>query len=320
MTGTVWDDIPSVWITSFWGWSPDTWGTVGFTSAGRRDTVRRETSDPFIMVVYVTKRAPNRDPDFRGKVTGIYLVSHVEGHRDEFTAPEHHLRNPDQWIHSFKAVKAFSFLPEFRLDIDDFDPTLSTRARAVAQYAEEVKPALIEKLRALPFVEVPVYGGPETVAADITFPSSGRIGVRAGPVNRSGYSVPGEPLDTPKELYALRLTGDPSIWLGTAAEGRHIFKIGLSVSPKTRRDAFRKMLPEGVFTWDLFRSTRRDGFPPYPSFNAAEAGEWAMKQHLGREGQSLGGEFYAATMETFEAAWSSGRAAALAAAAGDVSE
>jgi hypothetical protein len=81
------------------------------------------------MVVYVTKQGPVADPDIRGKITGFYHVSHITGHRDEFTAPEHHGRDPEKWQYSLKAIRAFSFLPEYRLDIDTFDPTIRDRAR-----------------------------------------------------------------------------------------------------------------------------------------------------------------------------------------------
>lgn len=316
MSDDIWSTTPSVWITSFWGWSPEKWGTVGFTWSARRDTIVRETTDPFIMVATVTKTAPDADPDIRGKVTGFYLLSHIKGHRDEFTAPEYHRMNPDQWVYSLKAVRAFSFLPEFRLSVDEFDPDWNRRAYSVSVHSEKLTPEEINRLRRLPYREVPVYGGTNAVDVDVIYPDSDKTGVRAGPVNRSGFSIPGEPLDTPKELYALCLTGDPSAWLGAAAEGRHIFKIGLSVSPKTRLEAFRKAMPRGVFTWNLLRSTRLDGHAPYPTFNDAEAGERKMKEVLGKEGQWLGGEFYAATMQVFDAAWSAGRAAALEAAAG----
>jgi hypothetical protein len=311
MSNSIWDDIPSVWLTSFWGWSPETWGKVGFTAPGRRDTVVRETSDPFIMVVYVTKQAPNDDPDIRGKVAGFYIVSHIQGHRDEFTAPKHHQLTPHKWIYSLKALRAFSFLPEYRLDIDEFDPTIVHRAQSVARDSEELDKARIDKLRSLPFVEVPVFGGAASVDGDIIVPHDGRTKVKAGPVNRSGYFVPGEPLDTPKELYALRLHGNMSHYLGEDAEGREIFKIGLSMSPQTRHSAFQRAMPGGAFVWELCRTTQRDGHARYPSFEVAEAGEDKMKDILGEQGKHLGGEFYAATKNVFDAAWKAGRQAAL---------
>jgi hypothetical protein len=310
MTEDIWDN-KSVYLTSFWGWSPETWGTVGFTSEARRNTIVREATDPFIAVIYVTKNAPNDEYDIWGKITGFYVVSHIEGHRNEFTAPHHHERNPEKWQYSLKALRAFNFLPEYRLDIDAFDPTIKTRAQAIAQWGEELPHDPVQRLKKIPYVEVPVYGGSSSVNDRIHVPLSGQHMVRSGPANRSGYVVAGEPVDTEKELYALRLEGDISAFLGEPADENKIFKVGLSLSPRTRLETFRKTMPEGAFNWSLHRSTRNDGYAPYPNFESAEKGECAMKEYLGREGRWLGSEFYAATSEHFEKAWCLGREAAL---------
>jgi hypothetical protein len=145
-------------------------------------------------------------------------------------------------------------------------------------------------------------------------PEDHRHKVKAGPVNRSGYYVEGEPIDTEKELYALALHGNASHFLGKDARDFLILKIGLSLSPKTRLEMFRKTLPRGAFSWELYCSTRNDGHARYPSFESAEAGENAMKDYLGTLNPEswLGGEFYLATKPQIKMAWEIGRKAALA--------
>lgn len=307
----LWDARPA-WITSFWGWSPETWGTVSFTNEARRDTVAAQSPDPFIVVIYVTKGTREDDSNLGGMVVGYYVVSHVKGHRNDFTDPWHYTREPTRWQYGLKALRAFSFLPEYRLPIDVLDPTMVSRARSVAAFAAPLTEDQIEQLRRVPYVEVPVYGGGGAEIGDIVVPPAKGKMVRAGPVNRSGHWVPGEPIDTPKELYALRLNGELSAYLKTPVAAREVYKIGLSMSPATRLEAFQKAMPEGKFEWELLRSTRKDREPPYPRFEAAEVGERAMKKALASAGEWLGGEFYAATPASFEAAWQAGRAAALA--------
>ncbi len=310
MSADIWNQGHTVHITSFWGWSPETWGKVGYSQAGRRETVIKSTTDPYIMVVYITKQAPGVDRDTRGKIVGFYLVSHVQGHRDKFTDPIHHGLNRDQWQYALKALRAFSFVPEYQLDIDTFDPTIIERPMAVSKFGEEAPPERVELLNSLPFIEVPVYGGTLPVDETIQVPKQGQYKVRAGPVNRSGYTVDGEPFDTEKELYALRLNGDTGVFLGEPARDRIIFKIGLSISPNFRLQAFQKALPEGVFSWELYRTTRSDQMNPYSSFEAAKAGEDVMKDFLGQNADWLGGEFYAATPKQFNTAWNLGKDAA----------
>jgi hypothetical protein len=302
----------TVMLTSFWGWTPESWGTVGFTSPTRRDTIVQMTTDPFVVFVYVTKSAPGAPRDIKGWIAGFYLVSHIAGDRTEFTDQSHHQREPAKWRHSLKALRAFSFLPEYRLHVDDFDPTISTRAQSVSQWAEEISADSIANLKGRPFVEVPVFGGRDGIDTRIHVPDSARGMVRGGPVNRSGYWVDGEPIDTEKELYGLALDGDTENFLGEPALGRRIYKIGLSISPKSRLQAFQSALPRGSYNWAIERSTRTDHEPPYPTFGAALAGEIAMKESLSRSSKWLGGEFYAATDEDFDAAWALGREHALA--------
>jgi len=52
-----WQEDTSVLLTSFWGWDPETWGTVGFTGdqgMARRNNLLAQLSDPFITIGYVT--------------------------------------------------------------------------------------------------------------------------------------------------------------------------------------------------------------------------------------------------------------------------
>lgn len=160
MSHTRWSDGRSVYITSFWGWDPRTWGAVGFTDAGRCQSILQRTTNPFVMVASVTKNAPTAERAIRGRITGFFLVSHIEGDRDEFTDPCHHPTSPQSWRYSLKALRAFDFLPQGRLTLADLGPEVAAAARSVARYGRKLEPAQIRRLEALPFEEVPVYGVP----------------------------------------------------------------------------------------------------------------------------------------------------------------
>jgi hypothetical protein len=312
------DDIwhgRTAYIKGFWGWSPETWASIGFRD-NYRDTLISKTTNPFIMVIYITIHSGEKE-EMLGKIVGFYLVSHEKGHRDEFTAPEHYQRHPEKWPHAIRAIRAFSFLPEYYLDVYDFDPAIKRAAVPTAERGRELSDEQVKLLKTIPYIEVPIFGGNSVIDRTIHVPPAAKtkIKVRGGPINRSGYVVDGEPIDTPKELYSLILKGETSVFLGDAASQFQLYKIGLSMSPQTRLSAFQealpRTLPEGRIGWSLHRSTRRDGHEPYPNFDAALVGEEAMKDYLGAHGTWLGGEFYAATKENFEKAWEIGRATAL---------
>lgn len=311
-----WTDQTSVLLTSYWGWSPEDWGTVGWSldrGKTRRDNLLKELTDPFITVVYVTKNKSDVDPDLKRKIAGFYLVSHETGDRDDFTHPIHHYRNPEKWRHSLRAIRAFTYLPEYRFSIEDVFPEILPRVLPVAAMGEVITDiGKIERLRTCPWVEVPVYASGSDAEPDGQGDNYSSGMVRPGPNNSGGYQVPSSGDGLPRELYVLRLQGDTDAFLGRSAMDQSIHKIGLSASPDMRRQALQKSMPRGSFKWIVERTTRRDGHIPYSGYSTAVAGETAMKVHLARNGLHLGGEFYLCTNAVIEDAWEIGRDAALA--------
>lgn len=310
---------PQVWITSYWGWAPETWGCVGFTEKGRRETFLKEVPFPFLMVVYVTENAPRAPACDLGRVTGFYEVFNLPGDRRQFTAEIHHALEDDKWRYSLKALRAFEILPEFRPHIRDFDPSIlnEKRSQSVAKHGAKLAGDVVDRLKALPLYEVPVFGVSQSVRSEIFIPSSTapknneRGFVSGGASRTAGYEV-GEPKDTEKELYILKLSGDPEVFLGRACAGRSIYKVGLSISPDTRAKSFNHGMLQGAFQWDVIKSTTRTGDARYPNFGVAEKGEMAMKTVLGKDSElHLGGEFYLANEEEIEHAWMRGRNVAL---------
>jgi hypothetical protein len=309
-----WKDNTSVYFTSFWGWSPATWATVGWTGgrgSTRRSNLLRELTDPFIAVCYVTSNKGYIDPGLKGKIAGFYLVSHEVGDRDAYTHPFHHTVEIEKWRHSLKALRAFTYLPEYRLSVIDFDPSILTRARSVAAMGEViVDPAQIERLRNTPWTEVEVFEPKDTGTEGM--PTSGdRHGmVRAGTASAEGYVVANGSLYLPRELYVLYLDGNTDAFLGKSAGGRMIVKIGLAASPELRRQSFQKAMPEGAYWWRIERTTVGEGFDRYPNYASAEKGEYAMKRHLAKHAVWLGGEFYLTTRDVLDVAWQQGCSAA----------
>lgn len=307
----IWTDETSVLFTSFWGWDPATWGTVGWS--GQRGLTRRanlmaQLSDPFITVCYVTSNKTYIDPDLKGKIAGFYLVSHETGDRDEFTHPIHHGRDPSKWRHSNKALRAFSYLPEYRPRAMDVFPELSRHARHVSAMGEILTDHdLIKQLRDIPCEEVAVYQPvAEQAAAD---DEAARGMVRAGPASSDAYEVNSGSQNTPRDLYILRLNGDIGAYLGRPDETRAIIKIGLSASPDMRRQSIQKAMPRGAYHWVVDRTLQSCRLALCPNHGVAVRGEDAMKRHLAANADWLGGEFYLAHEDDIETAWRLGCAA-----------
>lgn len=306
-----WTDDISVLFTSFWGWTPETWGTLGWTGdrgRTRRANLLRKLTDPFITVCYATSNKPWIDPDLKGKIAGFLLVSHATGDRDEFTHPLHHQRSPDKWRHSLRATRAFSYLPEHRLSVADLNPEYLRQARSVAAMcAELIDPNEIRLLRETPWIEVDIYQ-PHSHTAAREDPAVQNGSVRAGPANEGGYIV-SPAASSERQLYVLRLAGNTDAYLGRSSAGRTIYKVGLSVSPDLRRQSLQKAMPLGAFQWSVYRITKQSGLEMCATFDAAVAGEDEMKRQLAKRSEWLGGEFYLATEAEIEKAWHLGHAA-----------
>lgn len=313
---TFWKADTSVFFTSFWGWTPETWGTVGWTGdqgLTHRTHLLKQVSDPFVAVIYVTKSADHVED--RGMVVGFYLMSHETGHRNEFTHPIHHDLAPEKWEHSLRALRAFTYLPEYRLEAAELHPDLSSRAQAISKWGEILTdPQQIEKLRGTPWVETAVYSPHAPISddeemfrshADDGIESSGGYN-RAGPANRGGYTVSSNAHALSRQLYILRLEGKTDDFLGETANGRRIYKVGVSVSPELRRQAFQNSMPRGAFEWIVFRASGHGDAKTGVSFDAAVEGEYAMKEHLATCGTWLGGEFYLAYETDVKEAWHRG--------------
>lgn len=309
-----WTDETSVLFTSYWDWTPETWGTVGWTGEQgltHRTRLLETLSDPFVVVVYVTGTPDGRD-DMAGKVAGCYLVSHETGHRNDFTHPLHYGLSPNKWEHSLKALRAFTYVPEHRLRVADVNPDLLDRAMAVSRWGEVLTDRnQIALLRETPWVEVDVYrSGGRSIETDEELTLVGGVGTRAGPANREGYVVSSSAQQLKRQLYILCLWGNTDAYVGRAVNDRQIYKVGLSFSPELRTQALNKAMPKGAFRWYVHCTSGQDGMEEGFSFEAAVAGEDAMKKHLASKADWLGGEFYLADDVAINTAWRLGCTAA----------
>lgn len=221
----IWPEGISVLWTSVYGWDPERWGMVSFTDESRRRTLMEKLTDPFITVCYVTGSSKTH-PHLRGSIAGFYLTSHETGDRDEFVHPDGHSVSPKSWRYAFRALRAFSYLPEYRITAREFDPSMipEGRARAVARYGEILSdPNKIDRLRRIPFVEVDVYPGNAMHAGLTSDRAPGPGYVRGGPASEAGYMVADGVADLPRQLYVLKLEGDTAAFLGRGAEDRTIY-------------------------------------------------------------------------------------------------
>lgn len=298
---------PNVWLTSFYGFSPETWGFLGFSNDGQRSRFIRETRPGALVVIYGHKtRAPTKQ---QGKVIGVQQVTHRVNHAQAFMSPSEWARKAadperaDNWNLAVKATRAWRVAEEAYLPIEDFAPeTYSTaRAQAIGSQGMRLTDAEARRLLDLTLIETSVFGEIPVTAA-VPVPGSAIFTPsRPGPVSQSGYFC--KEAEGPKSLYVMRLQGDETAYLGRPADGRWIIKVGMSGSPSSRRLALNGALPAGAFTWELLKTNQSVGLPFFPKSAEAIRAETQMKAFLHQYETSLGGEFFLVRPEAVAAAW-----------------
>lgn len=299
---------PNVWLTSFYGFNPESWGFLGFSNDGQRKRFIRETEPGALVVIYGHKsRAPEQQ---RGMVIGVQQVTHNVNFAKAFMSPGEWLRKEadsetaGKWDLAVKAIRAWRVAPEVYVPIEAFAPETysSGRAQAIGSQGMRLAPDEARNIFDLTLVEttvfgeIPIDGAVAASGSDLLSPS------QPGPVSQSGYFC--KESEGTKSLYILELLGDPNAFLGSDTGGKRIVKVGISKSPISRCDSLNRALPECAFKWRVRTSNEMLGLDQFTSSKPALRAETAIKEFFHRQEKSLGGEFFLIDINTVEQAWS----------------
>ncbi|MCA3503457.1 MAG: GIY-YIG nuclease family protein [Rhodobacter sp.] len=307
-------DPPQVWLTSFYGFSPDTWGFLGFTQEAMRKSFLARSLPGALVVIYGAARSPRKED--RRVILGVQQQSHEIGHARDFTHPavwNARAKDPSQselWNFGVRATRAWRFTQESRIAVEAFAPETYKpgRGQVIGAQGMPLNPSEARRLLELELYEVPVFGGApinrvmEGPASAVLAPS------RPGPVSQQPFQS--RESEGPKHIYVLQLEGDERHILGGPPNGDIVIKVGFSRSPQTRCDDHNRTLPQCAFRWRVLHSTSELGRKPFDCSDRAKAGEQAMIRTLCQTGVSLGGEFFRARPEAIKAALRDGVKAA----------
>lgn len=299
-------DPPNVWLTSFYGFDPASWGFLGFSTDKQRKSFINRSKPGALVIIYGTGSASS---DELGKVIGILQCSHRVNHARAYMSPvewvskQADTESKDKWELGVKAVRAWKLAPENRPSITEFaNETYNTaRGQFIGSQGMPVTSKEAQKILDLDLQEVSVFGEipvDESVVAlgsDLFQPS------KAGPVSQRPFLV--KESEGPKSLYVLKMEGDMTAFLGRDVGSKLVIKVGMSVSPATRCSNHNGALPECAFSWRILRSNDLDTIELFPNSRSAIQGENEMKKILAQLGSSLGGEFFLAEESDIKTAW-----------------
>lgn len=159
-----------IWLKSYWGFSPETWGCIGFTKRYARDRFLSEfskgTSAPGLVAVYVSTTAPRENRHMRRKIVGLLEISGRLGFAEDFIDLDAHplvRRNlaDGQWRFSVGASRAWRIRSDYWPLVDELatESYWPARARHIGSQGVELTAKEAAKLLELPVEPATTFGG-----------------------------------------------------------------------------------------------------------------------------------------------------------------
>ena len=289
-----------VWATSFWGFSPEDEGYLGFTREGDREWFLSQLRGGDLVMIYATSTPATKEA-IRGKVLGFLEVENnriKDTDRMSQDSRKWKIENgvADRWTFAVPVVRAWRAID--LMDARAIAPeTLAAKAnhqlissRGALLNKEEADRALGLRVR-----PVDVFG--QTPLSDEERNKT-YVPTRGFPVSFGKRAF--ETTDGAHFLYVLQLTGDPSALLTDpphALGGKIIVKVGLAKDPNERCAQHNATLPPaGRMRWKLLLKS-----PALSTGQLALDAETALKKKFSQTYRSLGGEFFLCDEKTLAA-------------------
>jgi|GEM_PF-7052711 len=315
------DDYEKAFITSFLGWEATEHASFSVRTKKVTDRYLNE-SNPFLVAIYITYKT-EYETSLKGRLVGFYEVSHTRGSATSFMS-DAEAKESLEYDYSYQAIRAWEVIDGYQPQAEKLLPEIIPHVSNIFQYGRELSESGFQEIKRLPLKAVAIFGQepPEPFefwpqnSVDLALPdatpdSPNKNYVNDGGGNLSGYFA--EPENPNKHIYILKLNGPLDSVFDINVEGKSVIKVGLSHSPKKRRDAFNKSLPKCKLNWTVLKATYIDGLSSFPNRQIAAEGEMAMKLYLADHAKYLGGEFYCVDHSLIDEVWTQGKAAAQAA-------
>lgn len=172
MTGD--QHFPNIWLRSFFGFSPEEDGYIGWS----KETNRRHVMDkiaPGDLIMIYGAGSGSTNPSDKLRILGFLQIEPTPI-RDIDKASAKGLKRKedngwsDKWTYAIPVRRAWRVNTPARLDQIAFRTYQPEKGRAIAAWSPSIEPDEIEKAMALHVTEVPVYGEPDLVEGLVNAP------------------------------------------------------------------------------------------------------------------------------------------------------
>ncbi|MHC2480961.1 hypothetical protein [Rhizobium leguminosarum] len=289
------DKPRSIRLRSFYGFSPEEDGYLGWSEQASRDRMLELIEDGDLFLIYGAASAETRKGE-RNCVLGFLQVER-RAIRDIDKASAQGMKRKrdngwlDRWSHAIPVVRAWRVDEPLLLETVAPVTYRPEAGQAIAVWSPELTPSEVELALKVKVTEVNVFGEPpiaETAVTKVPLAEAFRPS-RAFPGSFGERTSIYE--DGPTHLYLARFEGNGMAMMGLSKpqfDKSALIKIGVSNDVKRREDELNSGFPPAAKgRWKIELRSE-----PYDGKAAAEAAEQAFKDAAEKRLQSLGGEFF----------------------------
>ena len=183
---------PTIWLRSFFGFSPEEDGYIGWSKEANRQHVLSKASSDDLMMIYGAGSASTSSSDIL-RVLG-FLQIETTPIRDIDKASEKGMQRKrdngweDKWTFALPVRRAWRVTQPVRLDQIAFRTYQPEKGRAIAAWSPALEPDEVKRALALRVTEVPVFGEPSLEAEFVDRPL-GEAFSSQGSTGRDGMDI-----------------------------------------------------------------------------------------------------------------------------------
>lgn len=301
------DSSSSVWLTGFWGFSPEEEGILGFTDPQDRDRLFDLIEERQLVCIYGAA-SPETDSKIVHHLLGVLEVERTpidswDKMSDVAKTRNIALGRQEKWRYAMPVRRAWR--TNHTLDVKQvfpksYDPK---NGRYIAKFGTWLVPQearwLLEKV---PFTQINVFGETPIAPLNDDIAKPGSISSFLKP-SRGVFGSFGdrsfEVLDKPHKLYLALFPASPELLAGRPVpRGTGLVKIGISGNIKNRLKALNLSFPQtATIGWKITRTAQ------FPDRSSAADAEALFKYQAVEEfgASSLGKEFFVMDLSKAEA-------------------
>lgn len=301
------DSSSSVWLTGFWGFSPEEEGILGFTDPRDRDRLFDLIEERQLVCIYGAA-SPETDSKIVHHLLGVLEVERTpidswDKMSDAAKTQNIALGRQEKWRHAMPVRRAWR--TNHTLDVKQvfpksYDPK---NGRYIAKFGTWLVPQearwLLEKV---PFTQTNVFGETPIAPLNDDIAKAGSISSFLKPshgVFGSFGDRSFEVQDKPHKLYLALFPASPELLTGRPVpRGTGLVKIGISGNIKNRLKALNLSFPQtATIGWKITRTAQ------FPDRSSAADAEASFKCQAVEEfgASSLGKEFFVMDLSKAEA-------------------